>query len=166
MLISATSGTVFTMEHTISGAGRFAIVFSSVVLLILAVIHAAITALFLFLMAQPKHQVVVLGDIRMYSEFGYYGAPIFLLICLLSGYAGLAAIFRWRGSQIAPQIAGWATIGLGVYGLWVFLCLITPNVPYPPFTIGMNLPPLIAFALCVIGIFVLWAVHKPTERNP
>ena len=154
------------MAQTISGAGRFLIIFGSVVLLILAVICAAITALFLVLMAQPKHQIVVLGDIRVYSEFGYNGVPIFLLICLLSGYAGLAAIFRWRGSEVAPQLAGWATIGLGAYGLWVFLRLIMPNVPYPPFSIGMNLPPFVALALCAIGIFVLWAIRKPTEKNP
>jgi hypothetical protein len=152
------------MLQTTSATARLVVILGGAALLVLAIIYAAIVAIFISLSFQPTHLIIHLGEVRLYSEFGYSGVPIFLIMCLLSGYGGLAAILRWPSAWHAVQIAGWATIGLGAYGLWIFLCLFVP-IPYPPFTIGMNLPPLVALALCVIGSFVLCATRKPKEKN-
>ena len=102
----------------------------------------------------------------MYSDFGLNGPLVFGLLCLLSGYGGVASIWRWPGWRPVAQAAGWATVGLSVYGIWMFLNIIVIGLPYPPFAIGINMPFYVSIMTGVIGVFVLWAIRTPTEKTP
>lgn len=142
-----------------------AIILGAAVLLILALIYGATVALFGILLSRPTHGAVLIGDIRLSSNFGFNGPLVFGLLCLLSGYGGLASIWRWPRWMAVAQAAGWATIGLSVYGIWTFLNIIAPGLPYPPFAIGIYMPFYVSLVAGVIGIFVLWAMRKPAEKN-
>jgi hypothetical protein len=150
-------------------------------LLVLALIYAGITALFVSLLSSAWGTSLTIGNdfiggtiirigndfIVLNSEFAYSGAAVFLALCLLSGYAGLAALSGWRGAWPIAKAAGWATIALGVYGLWIYANMLVIGLPVLPFSIGMRSSPLVSLVLCVIGILVLWAMRRNTiEGNP
>jgi hypothetical protein len=140
---------------------------ASVLLLVLAVIYAGITALFALLMSSSWGTSLMIGNnfIVLHSEFAYSGAVVFLALCLLSGYAGLAALRGWRGALLVAMAAGWATIALGIYGLWIYANMLMIGLLSLPFSIGMQSPPLVSLALCAIGIFVLWAMRKVIDKT-
>jgi hypothetical protein len=154
------------MSQSASRARRSIVIVAAVVLLALALVYAGMTALFAFLLSQPKNVIIRIGEVRLYSEFGAYGLVIFGLLCLLSAYAGLATIRRWPHWACIGQAAGWATIGLSVYGIWLFLNLIMPGLPYFPVHVGINMPVGVALATGIVGGFVLWAMRKRAEKNP
>jgi hypothetical protein len=154
------------MSQSASRADRSIAIIAAVVLIGLALVYAGMTALFAFLLSQPRNTIFRIGETRLYSEFGAYGLVIFGLLCLLSAYAGLATIRRWPHWASIGQAAGWATIGLCVYGIWIFLNLIMPGLPYFPIPLGINLPVDVALAAGVIGVFVLWATRMQAEKNP
>jgi len=141
---------------------------ASVLLLVLALIYAGITALFVLLLSSPWGTSLRIGDdiIVLHSEFASSGTVVFLTLCLLSGYAGLATLIAWRGARLVALAAGWATIALGIYGLWIYANMLMIGLPFLPFSIGMQSPPLVSLALCVIGILVLWATRKVIGKNP
>jgi hypothetical protein len=134
---------------------------ASVLLLVLALSYAGITALFVLLVSSSRNASLRIGDdlVVLHSEFASSGTVVFLALCLLSGYAGLATLIAWRGARLVALAAGWATIALGIYGLWI-------GLPFLPFSIGMRSSPLVSLALCVIGIFVLWAMRKAIDKGP
>jgi len=153
---------------------------ASVLLLPLALIYAGITALFVLLLSSSWGTTLRIGNdfigstalgigndlIVLNSEFARSGAVVFLALCLLSGYAGLAAPSGSRGARLVGLAAGWATIALGVYGLWIYANMLMIGLPFLPFSIGMQSHPLVSLALCVIGILVLWAMRKPIDKSP
>ena len=140
---------------------------ASVLLLALAVIYAVVTALFVLLFSSSRSTSLRIGDdfIVLYSDLEYSKAVVFLALCLLSGYAGLAAIRGWRGARLVALAAGAATIALGSYGLWIYANALI-GVPVLLFSIGIQAPPELFLVLCVAGILVLWAVQKPMDKNP
>ena len=155
------------MSQSKPRSGRsIAVILGAVVLLALALIYAAIAALFGTLLWRLTHTIIVIGDIRLYSDFAVNGLLVLGLLCLLSGYGGLASIWRWPRWQPVAQAAAWATIGLGIYGIWVFLNMILPGLPHPPFAIGINIPFNVSVVAGVIGLLVLWAMRKPAEKSP
>jgi hypothetical protein len=141
---------------------------ASVLLLVLALIYAGITTLFVLLVPSSKITILRLGNdiVVLYSDFAYNGIVIFLASCLLSGYAGVAALGGWRGARLVALAAGWATIALGVYGLWLYANMLMIGLPLVPFSIGMRSSPLVSLALCVVGILVLWATRKAIDKGP
>jgi len=141
---------------------------ASVLLFVLALIYAGITALFVSLLSRSWGTSLRIGSdfIVLNSEFARSGAVVFLALCLLSGYAGLAALSGWRGARLVGLAAGCATIALGVYGLWIYANMLMIGLPFLPFSIGMQSHPLVSLALCVIGILVLWAMRKPIDKSP
>jgi hypothetical protein len=155
------------MVQAISGARRPIVrIAAGAWLLVLALIDAAIVALFTFLVTRTTAAAIRIGEVLLLSDDGYNGAAVFLLLCLLSGYAGLALICRWRDAAFAAQAAGWATIALCVYGLWLYLNMLVPGLPHFPISIGISMPPSVSLAFGVIGLFVIWATRNPTEKNP
>ena len=165
------------MAEAISGRhSSVARVAASMLLLVLALIYAGITALFVSLLSGSWGTSLRIGDdfvgsttlriggdiVVLNSWFAYSGAVVFLALCLLSGYAGVAALSGWRGARLVATAAGWATIALGVYGLWTYANMLVIGLPSLPFSIGMRLSPLASLVLCVIGILVLWAMRKKT----
>ena len=141
---------------------------ASVLLFVLALIYAGITALFVSLLSRSWGTSLRIGSdfIVLNSEFARSGAVVFLALCLLSGYAGLAAPSGSRGARLVGLAAGCATIALGVYGLWIYANMLMIGLPFLPFSIGMQSHPLVSLALCVIGILVLWATRKPIDKSP
>jgi hypothetical protein len=141
---------------------------ASVLLLVLALIYAGITALFILLVPSSRITFLRIGNdiVVLYSDFAYNGTVVFLALCLLSGYAGLATLIAWRGARLVALAAGWATIALGVYGLWLYANMLMIGLPLVPFSIGMRSSPLVSLALCVSGIFVLWAMRKAIDKGP
>src|SRR5262245_55390244 len=141
---------------------------ASVLLLVLAVIYAGITALFVLLVPSSRITFLKIGNdiVVLYSDFAYNGIVVFLASCLLSGYAGVAALAGWRGARLAALTAGCATIALGVYGLWLYANMLMIGLPLVPFSIGMRSSPLVSLALCVGGFFVLWAMRRAIDKNP
>src|SRR5215470_16340621 len=95
---------------------------ASVLLLVLALVYAGMTALFVSLVPSPRMRFLSIGNdiVVLYSEFAYNGTIVFLASCLLSGYAGVAALGGWRGARLIAAAAGWTTIALGIYGLWLY----------------------------------------------
>jgi len=157
------------MAQTSSGRHRsIARVAASVLLLVLALIYAGITALFVLLVPSSRITLLKIGNdiVVLYSDFAYNGIVVFLASCLLSGYAGVAALAGWRGARLVALTAGWATIALGVYGLWLYANMLMIGLPSVPFSIGMRSSPLVSLALCVSGIFVLWAMRRAIDKNP
>jgi len=141
---------------------------ASMLLLVLALAYAGITALFVLLLSSPWGTALRIGDdiVVLHSEFASTGTAVFSALCLLSGYAGLATLTAWRGARLVALAAGWATIALGAYGLWLYANMLTAGLPFLPFSIGMQSPPSVSLALCVIGIFVLWAMRKAIDKSP
>jgi hypothetical protein len=165
------------MAEAMSGRhSSVARVAASMLLLVLALIYAVITALFVVLVPSSSGAFLGTGNdftgsttlrvgndfIVLYSQFAYCGVVVFLALCLLSGYAGLAALRGWPGARLVAATTAWATIALGVYGLWIYANLLMIGLPILPFSIGMRSSPLVSLALCVIGISVLWAMRKKT----
>jgi hypothetical protein len=167
------------MAQAISGRS-WSVTAASVLLLVLALVYAGITALFVSLLSSSWGTSLRIGSdflgstslgiangfIVLSSEFATSGALVFLVLCLLSGYAGLAAFGGWRGARLVAIAAGWTTIALGVYGLWIYANVLMIGLPFLPFSIGIQSHPLVSLALCVIGILVLWAMPKTIDRNP
>jgi hypothetical protein len=140
---------------------------ASVLLLVLALAYAGITALFVLLLSSPWGTSLRIGDdIVLHSEFASTGTAIFSALCLLAGYAGLATLIAWRGARLVTLAASWATIALGLHGLWLYANMLTAGLPFLPFSIGMQSPPSVSLALCVIGTFVLWAMRKAIDKSP
>jgi hypothetical protein len=142
---------------------------ASALLLVMALVYAGITALFVFLLSSFKGlSTLRFGNdvIVLYREFAYSGSAAFLALCLLSGYAGLAALCGWRGARLVGIAAGFATIALGLYGLWLYANLLMIGLPFLPFSIGIQARPWVFLALCVVGILVLWATHKAVDKTP
>src|SRR5262245_66623103 len=111
------------MAQTSSGRHRsIARVAASVLLLVLALIYAGITALFVLLVPSSRITLLNIGNdiVVLYSDFAYNGIVVFLASCLLSGYAGVAAVAGWRGARLVGIAAAWATMALGIYGLWIY----------------------------------------------
>ena len=154
------------MPAKASGAKRTVVVIAAVTLLVLALVHAGIVALFAVPLWQSRNLIIRIGEFRVYSEFAHYGIPIFAVLCLLCAYAGLAAMLPWKTWAIGGAIAGWSTIALFVYGFWTFLNLLAPGLPYFPIPVGVHMPMQVALAAGAIGIFVLWAMRKPSESKP
>ena len=140
---------------------------ASALLLVLAVIYAVITALFVLLLSSSGSTSLRLGDdfIVLYSDSEYGRAVVFLALCLLSGYAGLATICGWHGARLVALAAGAATVALGSYGLWIYATALI-GVPVLLFSIGIQSRPEVFLALCVVGSVVLWAMQKPMAKNP
>jgi hypothetical protein len=142
---------------------------ASALLLVLALVYAGTTALFVFLLSSFKGlSTLRFGNdvIVLYREFAYSGSAAFLALCLLSGYAGLAALSGWRGARLIATAAGWTTIALGIYGLWLYANLLMIGLPLVPFSIGMRSSPLVSLALCATGILILWTTHKAVGKKP
>jgi len=81
------------MAQTSSGRHRsIARAAASVLLLVLALIYAGITALFVLLVPSSRITLLNIGNdiVVLYSDFAYNGIVVFLASCLLSGYAGVA----------------------------------------------------------------------------
>jgi hypothetical protein len=157
------------MSQSIPRASRsIAVIVGAVVLLALALVYAAIAALFGILLSRPTHMIVRIGDTNLYSDFAVSGVLVFGLLCLLSGYGGLAAIRRWSHGMPVAHAAAWATIGLGIYGIWVFLSamIMVPGLPRPPFAIGINMPFEVSVVTSAIGLLVLWTTWRPAEKSP
>jgi hypothetical protein len=156
------------MAEAISGR-RWSIarVAASVLLLVLTLIYAGITALFVFLLSSTRSTFLQIGNnvVVLHSDFAYSGTVVFLASCLLSGYAGLAALSGWRGARLVGMAAGWATIALGIYGLWIYAKLLWIGLPFLPFSLGIQWPPLVSPALCVVGILVLWAMRRAVDQR-
>ena len=154
------------MSDSIPSAGRsVAVMLGAVVLLALALVYAAIAALFGSLFWSSGRFIVRVGDdLRFYPDFSLNGLLVFAPLCLLSAYGGLASIRRWSGWVSVAQAAGWGTVALSIYGLWTFLILISPGVPYPPFAIGVVMPIHVAMAVGLIGILVLLLMRRPAVR--
>ena len=153
---------------------------ASVLLLVLALIYAGITALFVLLLSSSWGTSLRVGSdfagsttlgvgnelIVLNSEFAHSGAVVSLALCLLSGYAGLAALRGWRGGRLVAIAAGWTTIALGAYGLWIYASMLMIGLPFPPFSFGMQSHPLVSLVLCASGILVIWALRKAIDNGP
>jgi hypothetical protein len=139
---------------------------AGVLLLILALIHAGVAMLFVPLASNPRRMTLRIGeDIAvLYSDFAYNGTATFLVLCLVSGYAGLAAIRGWHGARLAAGAAGGATILLGLYWLWGYANMLIPGLPWIPFSIGIRTTPMVFFVLSIVGIIILWAACRPIEK--
>jgi hypothetical protein len=170
------------MSDSIPRDGRStAVILGIVALLALAIIYAAIAVLFgsLFSTFPPTRigetslnldlrgaTVLQIGEMRLNSEFSLNGLLIFGLLCLLSAYGGLAAIWRWPRWTSVARAAGCATILLSIYGIWTFLTMVAPGPPFPFPVIGIQMPIHVSLAAGVIGVLVLAALRNPVVKNP
>ena len=160
-----TRGIGVQLPQAMSGRPRsIASIAGGALLLILALVYAGIAGLFALLASNPRNTILRIGDdlAALYSEFAYDGLVTFLALCLISGYAGLAAIGNWRGVRLVAGAAGGATTLLGFHGLWVYANMLIA-LPLMPFSIGMRVSPAVSLALFVVGIIVLWAVWRPVK---
>src|SRR5262245_54717902 len=144
---------------------RSIVVVAAVLLVLLALVYCGIAAILISMLTQPRHSIVRLGEFRLYSEFGVAGALSFGVLCLLSLFAGLAALRRWSGWALIGRVAGVATMVLGFYGVWMFLRMMMPDLPYFPIPLGVNLPVEIALAAGAVGLFVVLAMPNPAENS-
>jgi hypothetical protein len=154
------------LPQTISGRHRsIAFIAAGVLMLILALVHAGVAMLFAFLASSPRRTTVRIGDDMavLYSDFAYNGTATFLVLCLISGYAGLAAIRGWHTARLAAGAAGGATIVLCLYWLWGYANMLMPGLPWVPFSIGIRTTPMVFGVLSIIGIIILLAACRPTK---
>ena len=146
-------------------ARRSIVTIAAIALVVLALIYGGIAALCIAMVMRPGYSIVTMGGVRLSSEFAVAGALNFGLLCGLSIYAGSGAFGRWPRWALIGQVAGWATVGLGIYGVWTFLNAIVPGLPHVPVPIGIGLPIEIALASGAIGVFVVWAMQNLTGRR-
>ena len=132
------------------------------VLLILALVYAGTAALFALLASSGRRSTLRIADdiAVLHSDFAYEGLATFLVLCLISTYAGLAAIGNWRGAQLVAGAAGGAMVALGLHGLWVYASILTAGIPRMSFSIGIQASPAVWLALCIFGIIVLCTVRR------
>ncbi len=156
------------MSGSIAPARRsVTVVVGAAVLLALALVYAAFAALFGTLFWSSGRFIVRVGeDLRFYPDFSLTGLLVFAMLCLLSAYGGLAAIRRWSCWAPVAQAAGWGTVALSIYGLWMFLNMIAAGLPYPPLALGVVMPTYVAIAFGLLGILVLLVMRRPAARNP
>ena len=89
-------------------------------LVIVAIPYAGCSALFAFQALNPRLTLIV-GGVSLPGGFGYEAMVVFLALFLLSAYAGLAAIWRWRAWQFLTAAAAWATMGFSAAVSWFLL---------------------------------------------
>jgi hypothetical protein len=92
----------------------------------------------------PRSRITI-GGILL-PGFGYEAMAVFMALFLLSGYAGLAAIRRWRGWQLLVAAAGWAMMGLSAALGWFMLNGGLSGLPVFSPVIGAGVAALVLFA--------------------
>ena len=128
---------------------------SGIALIIMAILFAAIAALFVLQGSMPRPTSIEIGGIiRLPFGYGYDAALLFMGLFLLWGYAGAATLRRWRGWRVADGLAAGAMIVIGTGSAWLWL---TGGGIWYPFAV-----PLVLLA---VGAFVLLAQlgNRPTQ---
>jgi hypothetical protein len=129
----------------VSASGKsIAVTAAGITLGILAIPYALCAVLFALQGWNPRVRIVM-GGVSL-PGFGYEAMVVFLALLLLSGYAGLAAIRRWRGWQLLAAAAAWALMGLSFAVAWFRLNGILIGLPSFSPAIGAAVALLVLFA--------------------
>jgi hypothetical protein len=130
-----------------------ALTVAGAVLFLLAIPYAGVAGLFSFIASNPQLVTIKFGGFILPFGLGRYGMLLFLALALLTTFAGLAAIRRWRAWRIWVRIVAWLTLALSLYCAWIW---------FVGSLAGVSL--LIPIGLLAIAGFVLWAETR--EQNP
>jgi hypothetical protein len=135
-------------------SGRsIAVAAAGILLVIMAIPYALCAVLFAAQGWNPRGRIAIGGVLL--PSFGYEAMVVFLALLLLSGYAGLAAIRRWRGWQLLAAAAAWAMMGLSAAIAWFLLNGFLTGLP--------GFGPAIGAAM---ALFVLLAGGALTANEP
>jgi hypothetical protein len=113
-------------------------------LVIIAILYALCAALSAVQGWNPRGRIII-GEVLL-PGFGYEAMVVFLALFLLSGYAGLAAIWRWRGWQFLVAAAAWVMLGLAAAIGWFLLYGGLIGLPVSSPAIGAAIAALLLFA--------------------
>jgi hypothetical protein len=113
-------------------------------LVIIAILYAGCAVLAAVQGWNPRGRIMIGGVLL--PGFGYEAMAVFLALFLLSGYAGLAAIRRWRGWQFLVAAAACAMLGLSAALGWFMLNGGLIGLPVFSPTIGAAVAALMLFA--------------------
>jgi hypothetical protein len=121
-----------------------AVTAAGITLVIMAIPYALCAGLTAVQGFNPRGRITIGGVLL--PGFGYEAMAVLLALLLLSGYAGLAAIRRWRGWQLLVAAAACAMLGLSAAVGWFMLNGGLIGLPVFSPTIGATIAVLVLFA--------------------
>lgn len=142
-----------TEGSMVGGGGRSpAVTAAGVVLLMLTAPYALLAAL-LAGQASTTGLTVRLGELVVPEWLGLDGMWLFLVVCLLCAWAGLAMLRRWRGWRPLAAAAAGATVPFAV------ACMAAWHLERMA-----GYRPTVAVVLLALAGFVLWAIWRGDQR--